>query len=102
MSATAQTPATPIGGRPASYVRLALLAALQAGAVGTFDAIARHAGVPERQARQTLANLRRAGVVQSHRPDCTACAPQRTRHIYAPSQPSPHIDALRFVAAAWR
>lgn len=102
MSATAQTPIAAMGGRPASYARLALLAALQAGAIGTFDAMARHAGVPERQARQTLANLRRAGVVQCHRPDCQASAPQRTRHIYAPAAPAHHIDALRFVAQAWR
>lgn len=95
-------PSVAAGGRPASFARRALLSALASGAVGTFDAIAQHAGVPPHQARRTLDNLRRAGLVCSQRPDTECVHPQRTRHIYAPSQPSQHIDALRWVAQAWR
>lgn len=90
--------------RPAGYARLALLAALQAGSTGTFEALALRAGVPERQARQTLGNLRREGVIQAHRPTCHAIAqPQRLRAIYAPVNPhNQPIDVLRFAAVAWR
>lgn len=90
--------------RPARTTRLALLAVLQAGYVGTFDALARCAGVCEHQAQQTLWNLRREGVVQTHRPTCHASAqPQRLRVIYAPVNPnSQPIDALRFAAVVWR
>lgn len=95
-------PAAAMGGRPASFARRALLSALAGGAVGTFDAIAQHAGVPPHQARRTLDNLRRAGLVRSQRPDIECAQPQRTRHIYAPSQPSQHIDALRWVTQSWR
>ena len=46
-------------GKPAGPVRLALLAALQAGVVGTLDALARHAGVPADKARITRIRERR-------------------------------------------
>lgn len=90
--------------RPAGYARIALLASLQAGVVGTFDALARHAGVPEHQARQTLGNLRREGVVCARRchvaSTVAATPPQRARAVYAPAPPV--FDALGFMQQVWR
>lgn len=92
--------------RPAGHYRLALLAALQAGAVGTFDALARHVGVPEREARYTLANLRRERVIDALRPISTGVAqPQRLRAIYgqAAANDAPiTLDVLSFASRAWR
>ena len=80
--------------RPAGNARLALLAVLQAGAVGTFDALANYARVPERQAQQTLWDLRREGVVVARR-NATAGGifPQRQRAEYV------HYTAVAFGAA---
>ena len=91
--------------RPAGPARLALLAVLQAGAVGTFDALARQAQVPVSQARQTLKNLRYQGAVDSIRPSAHNCGqPQRARAIYqqAANDGACAFDALSFVRQVWR
>ena len=95
--------------RPAGSCRLALLAVLQSGAVGTFDTLARHAGVPELQAKYTLANLCRERVVRLYaRADKHGVFPQRGRGLYAhtatlPTEPDNQpLDALRFAAQVWR
>jgi DNA-binding IscR family transcriptional regulator len=80
-----------------------LLAALQAGAVGTFDTLARHAGVPEMQARQTLGNMRREGVIATQRPAATGSTfPQRLRAIYTPASNDTAFDVLSFARQVWR
>ena len=94
-------PISKTGGRPMGPVRAALLTVLQQGVVGTFDALARHTGLPVHQVRCTLRNLRREGVVAYTRPHCAA-QPQRARAIYHPASTTPAFDALRFVAGVWR
>lgn len=95
-------------GKPAGPVRLALLAALQAGVVGTLDAMARHAGVPADKARITLANLRREGVACSWRSDIPVCPAKRRVGrppvVYGPQAAidGGSLDALAFVRQAWR
>jgi len=92
--------------RPCGQVRIALLAVLQAGIAGTFCELARQAQVPELRARQTLKELRRAGVVAAIRPAMPNSAfPQRSRAIY--SQPAANdddapFDTLSFARQAWR
>jgi len=94
-------------GRPAGPVRLALLAALRAGVVGTFDAMARHAGVPPEKARITLDSLRREGVACSWQIDIAGC-PAKRRVGRPPVVYGPPVvdcgpfDALAFVRQAWR
>lgn len=91
--------------RPAGQCRLVLLAALQSGAVGTFDVLARHAGVPEREARYTLANLRRERVIDAqHQHRAGAAQPQRLRVIYhqaAANDAHIALDALSFARQVW-
>lgn len=95
-------------GRPAGSVRLALLATLQAGVVGTFDAMARHAGVPPEKARFVLDNLRREGVACSWRSDIPVCPAKRRVGrppvVYGPQAvlDGGSLDALAFVRQAWR
>lgn len=95
-------------GRPAGPVRVALLAALQAGVVGTFDAMARHAGVPPEKARMTLDTLRREGVACSWQVDISAGCPAKRRVGRPPVVYGPPVidagplDALAFVRQAWR
>lgn len=94
-------------GKPAGPVRLALLAALQAGVVGSLDALARHAGVPADKARITLANLRREGVACSWRSDIPVCPAKRRVGrppvVYGcPAIGGGSLDALAFVRQAWR
>ena len=86
--------------------RIALLAVLQAGVVGTFDAIAHHAGIPEHHARTTLKNLRREGLVAVH---CTAGqrAARAGRPRVAYGMPSAvasaqAFDSLAFARQVWR
>lgn len=90
--------------RPFRTSRLALLCVLQRGYSGTFDQLAEFAGVCERQAQQTLWNLRREGLVQARRPNChISTQPQRARVIYSRLNPvDKPIDALRFTSVAWR
>lgn len=91
--------------RPAGPVRIALLAVLQTGAVGTFDVLARHVGAPERQARQVLWDLRREGRVAAIRPaPAGSVFPQRERAIYcrAAANDGVAFDALGFARQAWR
>lgn len=90
--------------RPAGSARLALLALLQAGAVGTFDALANYARVPEHQARHTLKNLSREGVVVARR-NATAGGifPQRQRAVYAAASANDSpFDSLNFARQVWR
>lgn len=90
--------------RPAGQVRVALLAVLQAGIVGTFDVLARHANVPESQARQTLWDLRREGLATSSRPrPIGAGRPQHLRAIYAPAaNDGGPFDPVSFARQVWR
>ena len=88
--------------RPAGQARIALLAVLQAGNVGAFDVLANAAGVPAHQARQTLGNMRREGVVQSRRHANDCIAPQRVRAVYALASHSSPFDALAYMRQAWR
>lgn len=94
--------------RPAGCARIALLAALQAGAVGTFDVLARHAGVPERQARYTLANLSRECIAKVQRHRGCGVFPQRAKAIYSYNDaalnlpPERPLDALSFARQVWR
>lgn len=89
--------------RPAGQTRAALLAVIHAGTSGTFDALARYAKVPERQAQQTLWDLRREGVVVARR-NATAGGifPQRQRAIYTPAANDAPFDALNFARQVWR
>lgn len=90
--------------RPPGPCRIALLAVLQAGACGTFAALARQAQVPEQQAKYTLANLSRECVAKVQRHSGHSVFPQRAPAIYSyndtPAEPA--FDALRFTAHAWR
>lgn len=94
--------------RPVGPCRLALLAALQAGAVGTYETLALHAGVPELQAKYTLDNLRRKCIAKVHRHRDHGGFPQYAKAIYsyndAALNPPPDrpLDALRFAAQVWR
>lgn len=91
--------------RPSGQARIALLAVLQAGTVGAFDALAHAAGVPVVQARQTLGNLRREGVVAAKR-DAQHChVPQRARAVYSLAREPAFdsaFDALSFTRQVWR
>lgn len=95
--------------RPAGPCRLALLAALQAGAVGTFETLARHAGVPELQAKYTLANLSRECIARAQRYSShSSASPRHAKAIYSYNDaalnlpPDRPLDALRFAAQVWR
>ena len=92
--------------RPHGSARLALLAVIQSGGSGAYHELARQAQVPEHQARHTLCNLRRFGVIDSIRPpDQPGQRPQSVRVIYtlaandAQAQP---FDALTFMRQVWR
>lgn len=95
-------------GLPAGPVRVALLAALQAGVVGTVDVMARHAGVPPDKARIALDHLRREGVACSWRVDIPVCPVKRRvgrpSVVYGPQAVlgGGALDALAFVRHAWR
>ena len=94
-------------GRTAGPVRVALLAALRAGVVGTFDAMARHAGVPPEKARITLDSLRRDGVACSSRLDSPSYPSKRKVGrppvVYGPPVVDcGPLDALAFVRQVWR
>lgn len=92
-----------IGGRPHSPARQALLHALHSGASGTWEALARHAGVDPRKARQILANMRRHGAVvaQAPPPGSSPRTVGRPRAIYAPVAP-PQFDSLSYARQVWR
>lgn len=91
--------------RPGS-ARVALLAVLQAGVVGTFDAIAHQAGIPAHQARTTLWNLRREGHICAHpMPADASAGAGRPRVAYEVAQSRPDalpFDSLAFARHAWR
>lgn len=92
--------------RPHGSARRALLAVLQSGGSGAYHELARQADIPERQARHTLSNLRRVGMIDSVRPAVQpGQRPQSARVIYlraandAQAQP---FDALAFMRQVWR
>lgn len=88
--------------RPAtSSVRHALLDAINAGACGTYAALARVAGVPAQQARATLKELRRGGHCEPHGRAGSA-AGRAAPAVYGARRGSPSCDALAHVRAAWR
>ena len=84
--------------------RIALLAVLQAGVVGTFDAIAVHAGIPAHKARVTLWDLCREGHARTVAPVASGRV-GRPRMAYAAAtttaayQP---FDSLAFACQVWR
>lgn len=83
--------------------RATLLALLQAGAKGTFDVLARQAGLPERQARRTLENLCRERIAASHGKQPGQRRVGRPRTIYGPPHPVVcSADVLSFARQVWR
>lgn len=86
--------------------RAALLAVLRSGVVGTFDAIAHHAGIPAHQARITLWNLRREGHVCAHPlpsgPSARAGRPRVAYGVADFAQTAQPFDSLAFACQAWR
>jgi predicted ArsR family transcriptional regulator len=91
------------GGRPHSPARQALLHALHSGASGTWEALARHAGVDPHKARRILDNMRRHGAVVAQPPPAGTARPTvgRPRAIYAPVAP-PQFDSLSYACQVWR
>lgn len=82
--------------------RIALLAVLQAGVVGTFDAIAVHAGIPAHKASVTLRHLSREGHAQPVASVATGGV-GRPRVVYAATQGKrPPFDSLAFACQVWR
>lgn len=84
--------------RPAGAARLTILALLQGGTVGSFDAIASAAALPEQQAINTLKNLRREGLVRPVGRDTR----HRRRVVYAPAAACEPFDALADAASHLR
>jgi predicted ArsR family transcriptional regulator len=68
--------------------------------VGTFDALAAHAGVPPVEAQRTLRNLRYEGRVVTHRTPEQRAKQGRPRVVYA--VPSANYDLDRLICASWR
>lgn len=91
------------GGRPHSPARQALLHALHSGASGTWEALARHAGVEPHKARRILDNMRRHGalVAQAPPPGTGPRTVGRPRAIYAPVAPA-RFDSLSYAQQVWR
>jgi len=94
--------------RPIGEARRHLLQLLHQGHCGTFDVLARHSGLPESQVRCTLANMRRAGLVQVlgvQAPrnifPCCIRAVYAAARFDAPSEPTP-LDALALMRQVWR
>lgn len=95
--------------RPMGEVRSALVQALYAGAVGTFDVLAAHAGVPPGKAQLALGCLRREGKVAAQ-PNTQAGAQARTqrgrpRMVYRLASTPPlgrHWELDRTLCSAWR
>lgn len=92
--------------RPVGEVRAALLHALRSGAVGTFDALAAHAGVEPERAQTTLGHLCREGgvvVKATHQPEARRGRP---RAVYALADAAPPPSSRwaldRTLCAAWR
>jgi len=79
-------------GRPMGHARSALISALRSGAQGTFDVLARHAGICPAQARIVLHKLRRDGLVAVQGRASVAGA-GRPRSVYGVNRP---FDSLGF------
>lgn len=91
--------------RPAGSVRFALVQALFEGAVGTFDALAVHAGVTPAQAQHTLSALRREGKVEEHGPAQAKAKRGRPRLVYRLASTPPigrHWELDRTLRSVWR
>lgn len=87
--------------------RLALLRALQSGVCGAYEAFARHAGISPNQARRTLCNMRREGLVVTHPipADAGLRSVGRPRVLYQAAGPlsaARSVDPLAFVRQVWR
>lgn len=88
-------------------MRAAIMQALCAGAVGTYDALAAHAGVAPAQAQITLGHLAREGKAVAE-PDAPQGAPRRGRpravYALAATNPAPANRWVldRTLGAAWR
>ena len=92
---------------PVGDTHRAMLAALRSGVVGTFDAIASHAGVCPNQARMVLEYFRRCGITQTrHASTCTPTGqrqPGRPRVVHAlRAAPADVGDPLNFTRQVWR
>ena len=81
--------------------REALRGLLASGMRGTFDVFAKHAGVPERTASQTLRHLCLEQLAAVHGRSGGHCRVGRPRTIYGPPEPA-CLDALSFARQAWR
>lgn len=92
--------------RPIGEVRHALLRALDSGACGTFDVLARMARVPQHAARCTLWEFVREGKAQSLPAPAPAAGRRRGRPrlVYAKClQPQgPAIELGAVICASWR
>jgi len=91
--------------RPMGEVRCALVQALCDGVVGTFDALAAHAGVPIDKAQRTLGCLRREGKVAVQSTVHVAAQRGRPRLVYRLASSPPitrHWDLDRTLSSAWR
>lgn len=90
-------------------VRSALVQALRAGATGTFDMLASHAGLsPEYapSAQITLANMAREGkvtIIRTHQPSAQRGRPRAVYALASATQPERASVALgRALCAVWR
>lgn len=88
-----------------SQARAAILGAVHAGAIGTFEAIAAKAGVPAQLARDVMHRLRHGGrlvvVARQHNPERAG----RPRAVYALHQDHGHalpVDVLAHARQCWR
>ena len=86
-----------------AQARLAILGAVEAGAIGTFEALARRASVPPRMARLVVHRLSREGRITPVDKESLAASAGRPRAVYAlkrdDAQP---VDVLAFVRSCWR
>lgn len=90
-------------------IRSALVQALRSGATGTFDALARHAGLPPERAPSaqiTLANMAREGKVIITHTQQLAPTRGRPRAVYALASSAPParpgLELGRTLCVAWR
>ena len=91
-----------IGGCPPGDVRKALVEALRSGVSGTFDTLACRVGVDRLEARRTLSNLRRDGVVVALGAEQGERRVGRPRLVYGVACNEPSFDALGHLCRGWR
>jgi predicted ArsR family transcriptional regulator len=88
--------------RPAGPVRRALLQALEAGITGTYEALAAVAGVDAADARATLKEIRRAGLVCGRNRQRRTGRPGAAPAIYGRPGHEAAMDSLGHVLQVWR